>query len=395
VEGAVQLGQDTELDILRERVRELAAHHAPPRHDRTGVRAPEAHQIPALRAWTGLLFREQLLGVHWPVEFGGLADPHPLHESVVADELIRIGAAGPVGGGLLAAAAIIASGTAAQKDYFLPRIRAGEHIWCQLFSEPDAGSDLASLRTRARRDGEHFVVDGQKVWTTNGQHADWGYLLARTDPEAPKHAGITAFALDMKSPGVQVRPLREITGTADFNEVFLDEVRIPAGQVIGEVNQGWAVTTTSLALERSSAGSGASLYGALDRLARLASEVSRDGGLAIDCVDVRQAIGGFAAEVHVNSLVSTFGENRALHGTGDIADAPVSKILFSEINLALHEYGLQLQGHDGVRVEGDSRVHDSGWWQDAFLYARAFTIAGGTNEVLRNVIAERALGLPR
>lgn len=391
----MQLGQDRELDALRKRVRELAAQYAPPRHPRTGVRAPEPEQIPALRKWTAVLFGEQLLGVNWPVEYGGLENPHPLHEKVVTDELVRIGAAGPVGGGLLAGAAIVASGTKEQKDYFLPRIRSGEHIWCQLFSEPEAGSDLAGLRTRARREGGEFVVDGQKVWTTNAHHADWGYLLARTDPDAPKHAGITAFALDMRTPGVTVRPLREITGTADFNEVFLDGVRIPADRVIGKVNEGWAVTTASLALERSSAGSGASLFGALNRLARLVGQVTRDGRPAIERDDVRQAIGGFAAEVYVNALVSAYGDSRALHGSGDVADAPVSKILFSQINLALHEYGMQLQGHDGVRIEGDAKVHDDGWWQDAFLYGRAFTIAGGTNEVLRNLIAERALGLPR
>ncbi|MGE2728308.1 acyl-CoA dehydrogenase family protein [Mycolicibacterium vaccae] len=391
----MQLGQDPGLGALRQRVRDLAAEHAPPRQPRTGVRAPEAEDIPALRKWTGLLFSEKLLGVNWPVEFGGLEDPHPLHESTVADELVRVGAPGPVGGGLLAGAAIIASGTPAQKEYFLPRIRSGEHIWCQLFSEPDAGSDLASLRTRARRDGDEFVVDGQKVWTTNGQHADWGYLLARTDSEAPKHAGITAFALDMSTPGVTVRPLREITGTSDFNEVFFDGVRIPADRTIGEVDNGWAVTTASLAQERAGAGGGASLFGALDRLVRLAGAVTRDGGPAIDRDDIRQSIGKFVADVHVNSLVSAYGESRALHGTGDMGDAPVSKILFSEINLALHEFGFQLQGQDGIRIEGDPEVWDDGWWQDGFLYGRAFTIAGGTNEVLRNMIAERALGLPR
>jgi alkylation response protein AidB-like acyl-CoA dehydrogenase len=391
----MHLGHDRELEALRRRVRELAADGAPSRHGRAGVRAPEAHEISALREWTARLFSEQLWGVNWPVEYGGLPGAHPLHESVVADELARVGAPGPVGGGLLAAAAIIASGTAAQKDFFLPRIRSGEHIWCQLFSEPEAGSDLASLRTRAVRDRDDFVVDGQKVWTTNGHHADWGYLLARTDPDAPKPAGITAFAVDMATPGISVRPLREITGTADFNEVFLDEVRIPAANAIGAVNAGWAVTTASLAHERASAGSGPALFGALDRLVRLAGEVSLDGRPAIERDDVRQALGGFAADVHVNALVSAFGENRALHSSGDAADAPVSKILFSEVNLALHEYGMQLQGHDGVRVEGDAAVFDQGWWQDAFLYARAFTIAGGTSEVLRNVIAERALDLPR
>ncbi|MGE2734587.1 acyl-CoA dehydrogenase family protein [Mycolicibacterium vaccae] len=391
----MQLGQDAELGALRQRVRDLAAEHAPPRQPRTGVRAPEAEDIPALRKWTGLLFSEKLLGVNWPVEFGGLEDKHPLHESTVADELVRVGAPGPVGGGLLAGAAIIASGTPAQKEYFLPRIRSGEHIWCQLFSEPDAGSDLASLRTRARRDGDEFVVDGQKVWTTNGQHADWGYLLARTDSDAPKHAGITAFALDMSTPGVTVRPLREITGTSDFNEVFFDGVRIPADRTIGEVDKGWAVTTASLAQERAGAGGGAALFGALDRLVRLAGEVTRDGSPAIDRDDIRQSIGKLVADVHVNSLVSAYGESRALHGTGDMGDAPVSKILFSEINLALHEFGFALQGQDGIRIEGDPDVWDEGWWQDGFLYGRAFTIAGGTNEVLRNMIAERALGLPR
>lgn len=391
----MHLAQDAELDALRGRVRDLAARAAPARNSRAGVRAPEAHEVPDLRRWTALLFAEGLLGVNWPVEHGGSADAHPLHESVVTDELARAGAPGPVGGGLLAAAAMIASGTAAQQDFFLPRIRSGEHIWCQLFSEPDAGSDLASLRTRARRVGDEFVVDGQKVWTTNGQHADWGYLLARTNPDAPKHAGITAFALDMKSPGVSVRPLREITGTADFNEVFLDGVRIPAEGVIGEVDGGWAVTMASLAHERSSAGSGATLFAALDRVIGLASTVTVDGRPAIERDDVRQAIGKLVSDVHVNSLVSALGESRALHGSGDGGDAPVSKILFSEVNLALHEYGMQLQGHDGVRTEGDARARDDGWWQDAFLYGRAFTIAGGTNEVLRNVIAERVLGLPR
>ncbi|WP_319447691.1 MULTISPECIES: acyl-CoA dehydrogenase family protein [unclassified Mycobacterium] len=391
----MRLNQDSELVDLRRRVHDLAARYAPSQHDRTGVRAPEAHEVPALREWTARLFSEGLLGANWPTEYGGLLKPHPLHQSVVSQELIRAGAPGPVGGGLLAASAIIDFGTKAQKERFLPRIRSGEDIWCQLFSEPDAGSDLASLRTRARRDGDAYVVDGQKVWTTNGQHADLGYLLARTDPDAPKHAGITAFAMDMHAPGVEVRPLREITGTSDFNEVFLDGVRIPADRVIGVEHEGWAATTASLARERSGAGAGVALFGAIERLLGLARRVSRDGKPAIQRHDVRQAIGGLVADVHVNSLVSAFGESRALHGSGDAGDAAVSKILFSEVNLALHEYGMTLQGHDGIRVEGDRHAYDDGWWQDAFLYGRAYTIAGGTNEVLRNVIAERALGLPR
>jgi alkylation response protein AidB-like acyl-CoA dehydrogenase len=391
----MRLGQDPELDDIRARTRELIARHDVGGRSRAGVRAPEPGDIPRLRNWAAALFEARLLGVYWPVEYGGLAKPHPMHEAVVHEELARAGAPTPVGGGQLAATAIIEHGTATQKDYFLPRIRAGEHIWCQLFSEPGAGSDLASLRTRARPTDDGFVIDGQKVWTTNGQHADWGFLLARTDPDAPKHQGITAFALDMRTDGVDVRPLREITGTADFNEVFLDGVAVTVESVIGAVNGGWAVTTASLAHERSGVGGGVALFRAVDDLAGLAHEIDVDGVRAIERHDVRQALGGFVADAHVSALLSAFGESRALHGTADVADAPLSKILFSEVNLAVAEYGMQLQGADGVRVEGDRHAQADGWWQDAFLYARAYTIAGGTNEVLRNVVAERSLGLPR
>jgi alkylation response protein AidB-like acyl-CoA dehydrogenase len=392
----VDLSADAALDDLRRRVRELVEREGPHSTGRhAGVRAPESTEIPALRAWTARLYEEQLVGVDWPVEYGGLAGASPLHESVVGEELVRAGAPGPLGSGQLAAAALIESGTKAQRDFFLPRIRRGEDVWCQLFSEPDAGSDLASLRTRARRDGDAFVIDGQKVWTTIGQYADWGYLLARTDPDASKHAGITAFALDMTTPGITVRPLREITGTSDFNEVFFDGVRVPSDRVIGTVNGGWPVATSSLAKERSGAGAGVALLGALDGLVTLARGLTVDGMPAVHRHDVRQAIGGLVADVHVNGLVAAFVQSKQLHGSGDMGDAAVSKILFSEVNLALHEYGMSLQGHDGVRIEADSKACDDGWWQDAFLYARAFTIAGGTNEVLRNVIAERALGLPK
>jgi alkylation response protein AidB-like acyl-CoA dehydrogenase len=391
----VQLGHDPALEAVRLRTRELIAEYAVGQHLRSGVRAPEPHEIPRLRTWAAALYDAQLLGVFWPVEYGGLPSAHPLHESVVHEELVRAGAPMPVGGGQLAAAAILECGTTAQKDYFLPRIRSGEHIWCQLFSEPDAGSDLASLRTRARRQGDRFIVDGQKVWTTNGQYADWGYLLARTDPDAPKHQGITAFALDMHTDGVDVRPLREITGTTDFNEVFLDNVEVPADNVIGAVDAGWAVTTASLSHERSGVGGGVALFRALDDLLTLAREVDVDGVRGIDRHDVRQALGGLVADSHVSALLSAFGESRALHGSRDVADAPLSKILFSEVNLAVAEYGMALQGADGIRVEGDHYAHADGWWQDAFLYARAYTIAGGANEVLRNIVAERSLGLPK
>jgi alkylation response protein AidB-like acyl-CoA dehydrogenase len=265
-----------------------------------------------------------------------------------------------------------------------------------LFSEPGAGSDLAALQTRARREGDTFVVDGQKVWTTNGQHADVGYLLARTDPTATKHRGITAFALDMRTPGIEVRPLREITGSSDFNEVFFDSVVVPADRVIGELGQGWRVANSSLAHERAGvAAHGVQLFGVLEDLLSLAGRMTVGAGRAIDDSGVRQNVGRLAAQVHVNDLMNKLSQSRLIAGREDPADAPVGKIFFSEVNLALAEFGLALQGADGVLTEGDPDAADGGWWQDAFLYARAYTIAGGSNEVLRNVVAERALGLPR
>jgi alkylation response protein AidB-like acyl-CoA dehydrogenase len=391
----VRLGQDPELEQLRERVRAFVATHEHGTRSRTGVRAPEPDELPALREWAAALHAEGLLGVYWPVEWGGQPDPHPLHEAVVRDELAVAGAPLPVGAGSLAASALIEYGTPEQKRRYLPAIRSAEHIWCQLFSEPGAGSDLASLRTRAVRDGDVFVIDGQKVWTTNGQHADVGYLLARTDPDVPKHRGITAFALDMRAPGVTVRPLREITGTSDFNEVFFDGVRIPAGNVIGEVDDGWRVASASLVHERSGVSGGVVLGRALGQMLRIARGTQRVGAPAIENHAVRQDLGRFVAETQVSTLLTAYVESRALHGSGDAADAPISKIFFSEVNLAMAEYGMALQGADGVRVEGDPDAVAGGWWQDAFLYARAYTIAGGANEVLRNLIAERALGLPR
>jgi alkylation response protein AidB-like acyl-CoA dehydrogenase len=392
----MQLESPPELAAFRAKVRAFIAENAPGTKIHTGVRAPEPELVPTIRAWTAELYEAGLLGIDWPKEFGGRPDAHPLEAFIVAEELTRARTWEPIGAGSLASAALIEFGSPEQQRRFLPRIRTGEDIWCQLFSEPGAGSDLAALQTRARRDGDEFVVDGQKVWTTNGQYADVGYLLARTDPDAPKHRGITAFALDMSTPGIDVRPLREITGTTDFNEVFFDSVRIPVGQVIGKVNEGWRVAMSSLGHERSGvAAHGVGLFLALEDLLELASGFTAGGRPALEDGAVRQAVGDLAARVYVNDAMVRMAQSRMLAGTEDPADAPLGKIFFSELNLDLAECGMALQGTDGILVEGDPEVAAGGWWQDAFLYARAYTIAGGANEVLRNVVAERALGLPR
>ena len=390
--------RDAETESLRLEVRHFVETNAPlsatPR--KAGVRAPEPSELPDLRRWMANLFAAGYLGSDWPVEFGGTGRYDPMRFTIIGEELARAGAPSPVGAGLLAAMALIHFGRTEQKERFLPPIRRGEELWCQLFSEPGAGSDLASLSTRARLDGDTYVIDGQKVWTTNAQHADFGYLLARTDSTGAKQAGITAFVVDMRSAGIDVRPLREITGTTDFNEVFLDAVRIPIDNVIGEVGGGWAVATTSLVHERSAVGAGAvTMLKAVDRLVLLARDRRVAGAPALANAQVRQGLGRSYAAARTAMLLGHHNMARAADGTGDAGDAPASKVFYSEANLALADSALRLQESDGVLTEGDPGAVADGWWQDAFLYARAYTIAGGANEVLRNVIAERALGLPR
>ncbi|MRJ77292.1 acyl-CoA dehydrogenase [Aeromicrobium sp. SMF47] len=392
----MRLDISPELEAFRHEVRTFVAQSAPGSRPHAGVRAPHAEQVPAIRAWIAALFEAGYLGMSWPEEFGGQADPVPEHAFIVAEELARARAWEQIGAGSLGANALIEFGTDAQKQHLLPRIRSGQDLWCQLFSEPGAGSDLAGLQTRARLDGDEYVVDGQKVWTTNGQHADIGYLLARTDPTVSKHRGITAFAIDMRTPGVDIRPLREITGTSDFNEVFLDSVRIPADRVIGEVNDGWRVANSSLGHERSGvAARGAELFAMLDDLLDFAQDATFVGRPALRDSGVRQRIGKVATDIHVTDLMSKVVQSRMVHGTEDAADAPLVKIFYSEVNHAAAELGVSLQGVDGLAVEGDENAVANGWWQDAFMYARALTIAGGANEVLRTVVAERSYGLPR
>lgn len=392
----MRLESTPELEAFRRKVRAFVAEHAPGRKVHAGVRAPEPELVPAIRAWTAKMYEAGFLGIDWPEECGGRPDAHPLEPFIVAEEIARARTWQPIGAAALAAAAVIEFGTDEQRFRFLPRIRTCQDVWCQLFSEPAAGSDLAALRTRARREGDEFVVDGQKVWTTNGQYADMGYLLARTNPEASKHRGITAFALDMRTPGVDIRPLREITGTTDFNEVFLDAVRIPAANVIGEVDGGWRVAMSSLGHERSGvAAHGVELLAVLDDLLELAGGRTVRGRPALENSATRQSIGELATRVHVNAAMVNLAQSRMLNRTESPADAPMGKIFFSEVNHDLAAYGLGLQGTDGILTEDDPAAAANGWWQDAHLYSRAYTIAGGANEVLRTQIAERGLGMPR
>ncbi|HLA63148.1 MAG TPA: acyl-CoA dehydrogenase family protein, partial [Rhodothermales bacterium] len=360
-------------DGYRTRLREFIGANRPTLGftPRVGLRVPDdPDDVAALRRWV-----RSLHDAGFVVARHGSGDTDPFEARVLVEELERSRIPYVLGNPLVTGALAL-YGTDEQKATYLPAIANGDHIWTQLFSEPDAGSDLTSLKTRARLDGDHYVVSGQKVWSTWAQFADYGYLLARSEPvEGP--AGITAFALDMHSPGITTRPLREITGTTDFNEVFLDDVEVPVANVIGAPGEGWRVATASLTQERGGVGArdGRESVAGLVRLARKAR---RGGTPAIEDGAVRQDLARFAARSSILRYLGYAAATRAEAGERTVWDAPLTKIWFSELNLEMADYGMGLQGPLGAIVEGDDLAVDDGLWQDGFLYARAWTIAGGS-----------------
>ncbi|GLZ12812.1 acyl-CoA dehydrogenase [Actinomadura sp. NBRC 104425] len=375
-----------DADDLRERVRSFLTDHDPSGMERLAF----------LRA----RFDAGLAWVHYPPGLGGLGAPRAL-QPVVDAEFAAAGAPrnDPERNGIglgMAAPTILAYGTEEQKRRFLRPLWTGEEIWCQLFSEPGAGSDLAALGTRAVRDGDHWIVNGQKVWTSMAHEARWAILVTRTDPDVPKHRGMTYFICDMTAPGVEVRPLRQITGEAEFNEVFLTDVRIPDEHRLGEVGEGWRVATTTLMNERVAIGGNAvpregGMIGVVARLWRDRPELRTPG-------------------LH-DALLRLWVEAEAARLTGErlrqqlAAGAPgpegsAAKLAFARLNQEISGLELELLGEDGLRyddwtmrrpTEVDFTRRSPGY---RYLRAKGNSIEGGTSEILRNIIAERVLGLP-
>ena len=385
----------TDVDAYREAVRALIARDGP-RMEREGVRVPvDADQERTFRGWLAALYDAGYLGAGWPVEWGGRADHEPIQDLILMEELIRARAYRPLDQVMLASHAILEHGSDGQKREYLPKIRAGEHIWCQLFSEPDAGSDLASLRTRADRDGDGFVVTGQKIWSTDAQWADMGMLLARTDPTVDRHAGLTAFVVPMDLPGIDVRPIREMTGMAEFCEVFLDGVRLGPEHVLGEVDGGWKVITSGLASERAFVGANAlQLEMMIDDLIALASTARlADGTTAIEHEDVQRQLAEAMAKVEGVKLIVRDTVERILRDEEHPSDGPVAKLAYSELNVELCETALQLIASSVAIDDAGRAVADR--WHHNFLWSRALTISGGASEILRGLVGRQLLGLPR
>jgi alkylation response protein AidB-like acyl-CoA dehydrogenase len=341
-----------------------------------------------LRTWNRLLADARYAAIAWPEEWGGRG-AGLMEQVVFAEEMQRASAPGtlnPLGLSNIAPA-IIEHGSDEQKRTLLPRMLRGDDIWCQGFSEPDAGSDLASLRTTAVRDGDCWIVNGQKTWNTLGHMANWCELLVRTDPEAPKHKGITCLLLEMSLPGVEVRPLITIVGEVEFNDLFFTDVRVPVDQTLGPVNEGWRVAMTTLAYER---GTVAKLHLGLrakvGRLLALARETpGRGGSVAADDPVLRQKLARVYLEAELLKLISDRAISAELHGRAMGPEGSIAKLVWSEAEQHLTEVASDVLGPDAL----------SGQWARDRVYSRALTIAGGTTQVNKNILAQRILGLPR
>ncbi len=375
----------------------LAAHGEQIAHTRAVDWEAGGEAFERYRSWERALFDAGLGAVAWPEEYGGRG-ASMVQQAIFNEEYILAGAPDRInrlGMGLLGPTLMV-HGTAEQRARHLPRILACEEIWCQGYSEPDAGSDLAALRTRAVREGDEFVVDGQKIWTSLGRFGDWIFTLVRSDPDAPKHRGITFLLIDMHSPGVEVRPLVQIDGSARFAEVFFTGVRVPAANVVGRVDDGWSVAMTLLGFER-----GGGLYGPalFNRILRDVIELSRSeprgDGVAADDPDVRRRVAQSYIETRVYELTVQRALTRLARGEAPGPEASLNKLYWSEMKVRLDELALDILGPRAELGRGSPEAeHDGGWYAD-YLYARAGTIFAGTSEVQKNIVAQRVLGLPR
>jgi alkylation response protein AidB-like acyl-CoA dehydrogenase len=352
--------------------------------------APGGH-IP--RDWSSRLARAGYVAPHWPAPYG--LDARPA-EQLAIDSVLRAARLprplNPIGIGW-AGPTLLVAGTAEQQSRWLPGILDGSELWCQLFSEPDAGSDLASLRTTATRDGDEYVVTGVKIWTTLAQFARYGILLARTDPGAEAHRGITYFVLDMQASGITVRPIVQMTGTHEFNEVILDGVRVPAVNVVGVENDGWRLARVTLGNERVSLSGEGALWGRGPTSDDLLSLVRAHGGISDP--SLRQRLAALHIESEILRLIRLRTVSARLRGLEPGPEASVRKALADRHGQHVMALGLALCGADGLLADAAPYGDQAGSWAYGFLYSPALTIGGGTSEVQRTVIGEKILGLPR
>jgi alkylation response protein AidB-like acyl-CoA dehydrogenase len=394
-----------EAEVYREKVQAFLAEHLPA--DWKGIGALGHEDAERFSGeWRKILYDNGYLAVSWPVEYGGQA-LSPLEQVVIAEEFAKAGVpagtANDVFGIQMVGNTIIQWGTEEQKRHFLPRILSGEDLWCQGYSEPNAGSDLGNLGCKAELDGDEWVINGQKIWTSAGHLANWIFVLTRTDPASPKHKGITFLLCPMQQLGVEVRPIKMISGESEFNEVFFTDARTPKDNVIGEVNGGWAVAMTLLGYERGEAAAVAPIRFKieLDRLLALAKERGKG-----DDPLIRQRLAWAYSKVEIMRYLGMRALTAWLKGGHPGPEASISKLYWSEYHKASTELAMDIIGLDGLTPTGrppasafqtddPGAPNSTASWAGTFLNARAGTIYAGTSQVQRNIIGELVLGLPK
>ena len=385
-----------EQEVLRQQLREFFKQELPDDRQLAEDEVDSEGEWQFVRQFQKKLASRGWLVPHWPKQYGG-ADLGIMEQVIMREEtayhraplldIFGVNMLGPV---------LMMFGSEEQKREYLPGIASAEVTWCQGYSEPEAGSDLASLQTRAVRDGDDYVINGQKIWTTNAHRAEWMFMLARTDPEAPKHKGISFLIVPMSSPGITVQPLINMTDRHGFNEVFFEDVRVPAKGLVGEENRGWYVGAALLDFERSSIGNAAASRRSLDELVRYCREGSGNGKPLIAETVVRNRLAEIAIETEMGRFLSYRVASIQARGEVPNMEASVAKVYNSELSQRLAGTGVEIMGLYGqVRPESKKWARLRGEFTMSYMMTLGISIAGGTSEIMRNIIAQRGLGLPR
>jgi alkylation response protein AidB-like acyl-CoA dehydrogenase len=392
----VDFNDTAEEAAFRAEVRSFLDANAPLRKDPTENAFPEGRDdVEAVRiakAWQAKLYDAGWACIAWPKEYGGRA-ASPVERVIWSQEVGRYvtpdgffvigqGMCGPT---------LMAYASEEQKRELLPPLARGDAIWCQLFSEPVAGSDLAGIKTRAERDGDDWVLNGQKIWTSGAHYSDYGIIITRTDPDVPKHKGLTMFFIDMKSPGIEIRPIKQINGDRAFNEVFFTDVRVPDSQRLGAVGQGWQVSLVTLMNERLAVGG--SLATRIEPFMELAAEAAIDGKPALANAAVRERIASWYAQLSGLKYTGFRMVSALSRGQTPGPEASISKVVVARMNQDMASFALDLQSQGGI-LDSAQLSAMSNQFQRQFMRSPANRIEGGSDEILRNIIAERVLGLP-
>jgi alkylation response protein AidB-like acyl-CoA dehydrogenase len=384
-------------DTFRQELRSWLETHLPKGYDpETFEQLDQDERFRIQLAWQKSLHAAGWVGIHWPKEYGGRGAT-VIEQAIYQQEMARVRSPGVANmlGINIVGPTLMHWGTEEQKQRYIPKILSADEIWCQGYSEPGSGSDFASLQTRAVEDGDYFVINGQKVWTSYAHKAHRCILVVRTDPHAPKHKGLSYLLVDMKSPGITVRPLVQITGDAEFNEVFFEDVRVPKANLVGEKNQGWQVAVTTLMFERVNFGIGHQLEPLLHQLADLTKHLPMNGQTAAENSAVRQKIAQFYIEVQAIKYNSFRQLTRQLRGDPPGPEGSIGKLAASELNLRVAHFATELLGPYGQLALGETNGPDGGYWSRRALASRMYTIAGGTSEIMRGIIGDRVLALPK